>query len=318
MDELMNVSALYGPPDPQPRENPYNAFQAVSGTRLTAAGPTTDTDQSAYGNNNPQFYTQQAQNLNNAGPATFYQPVGAGYGVGVSPEPSQFTPSYYLRVHNRGSRSVRVSKGTFAGTGLPVFQHPKTVDDSTLFEFQQALPGSRYPMLVEMPSKAIYYKTVIVPTGQNQGVCYLPFEHELTERRAPSTTMGSTLVFADNDRDLALICAYLRQFAQMTQQVSQQTGQQTGQQAASISTANSSINPSQPYTQAPSQAPPQAPPQARAAEPVVQTQARVVAQPMPSQPPAQPPAAQGPSPLLSALFLIGGAIASKYLHDLGD
>lgn len=302
MDELMNVSALYGPPDPQPRENPYNAFQAVSGTRLTSAGPTTDTDQSAYGNNNPQFYTQQAQNLNNAGPATFYQPVGAGYGVGVSPEPSQFSPSYYLRVHNRGTRSVRVSKGTFAGTGLPVFQHPKTVEDSALFEFPQALPGSRYPILVEMPSKAIYFKTLVVPTGQNQGVCYLPFEHELTERRAPSANMGGTTVIADSDRELALICAYLRQFAQMTQQ-------QTGQQAASISTANSSINPTVSAT-----APPQAPPQPRAADPIVQTQARVVAPP--SAPAA--PAAQGPSPLLSALFLIGGAIASKYLHDLGD
>ena len=317
MDELMNVSALYGPPDPQPRENPYNAFQAVSGARMTSAGPTTDTDQSAYGNNNPQFYTQQNQNLNNAGPATFYQPVGAGYGVGVSPEPSQFSPSYYLRVHNRGTRSVRVSKGTFAGTGLPVFQHPKTVEDSALFEFPQALPGSRYPMLVEMPSKAIYFKTIIVPTGQNQGVCYLPFEHELTERRAPSANMGGTTVIADSERELALICAYLRQFAQMNQQ--------TGQQAASISTANSSINPtvSQPLpsSQPPrafGEAPPLAPPQARAADPIVQTQARVLA-PLPSVPAASAaPAPHAPSPLLSALFLIGGAIASKYLHDLGD
>ena len=158
-----------------------------------------------------------------------------------------------------------------------------------------------------MPSKAIYFKTLIVPTGQNQGVCYLPFEHELTEQRAPSATMGGTTVFADNDRDLALISAYLRQFAQVSQQ---QTGQQTGQQAASISTANSSINPQQAYAQAPQQA--------RAAEPVVQTDARVFA-PLPSAPAVPPaPAAQGPSPLLSALFLIGGAIASKYLHDLGD
>lgn len=306
MDELMNVSAIYGPPDPQPRENPYTAFQAASGARLTSAGPTTDVDQSAYGNNNPQFYTQQAQNLNNAGPATFYQPVGAGYGVGVSPEPSQFTPAYYLRIHNRGSRPVRVAKGTFAGTGLPVFQHPKAVDDSALFEFQQALPGSRYPLLVEMPSKAIYFKTVIVPTGQNQGVCYLPFEHELVERRAPSANMGGTLVFADNDRDLALICAYLGQFAQMGQQ-------QTGQQAASISTANSSINPTPAQVSAQAQAQPVA--QARVAEAVVQTPARVVAQP--AQAPAQAPS-QGTSPLLSALFLIGGAIASRYLHDLGD
>ena len=84
MDDMLTIAALYGPPDPQTRPNPYAAFQSVSGAQLTPQGPTTTQDPTGYGNNSPNFYTQQLANMNNAGPASFYQPIPPGSGAGVS------------------------------------------------------------------------------------------------------------------------------------------------------------------------------------------------------------------------------------------
>ena len=33
MDDMLTIAALYGPPDPQTRPNPYAAFQSVSGAQ---------------------------------------------------------------------------------------------------------------------------------------------------------------------------------------------------------------------------------------------------------------------------------------------
>jgi hypothetical protein len=282
MEEMMNPSSVYGPVDPQPQENPYAAFQAVSGTRLTSAGPTTATDQTAYGNNDPRFYTKQDQNLNNAGPPSFYQPIQQGYGAGVSPTPSQFTPAYYLSLHNRSDKMVRVAKGVFMPTGMPNFQPPRSVDDMCYFEFPQAQPGMRYPLLIELTQRAIYFKTVIVPTGQNQGQLYLPFERELIERNAPKVQIGAMVIYADSPQELSIASSYLRQFTQ-TPVANAQSGQMRG----SLSTANSSIN----------------------LDAVQQTVATPV---------ATPAAPSGPSPLLSVLLILGGAAAAHYLETLGE
>jgi hypothetical protein len=212
MDEMMNVVSIYGPPDPRPAQNPYAALQAASGVQLSANGPTTTPDPSAYGDNDPRYYTDLRANLNNQGPPVMYRPVPPGSGAGVSPMPSQFTPSYYLRVFNRGDKSVRVSQGCFNPSGFPEFPSPRNVDDSLLLEYPQASPGDKYPILVELPSKKILFKILSIPSGQNQLVFYVPFESELQDRRAPSANVGNITVYAENQQELVLICKYLGQF----------------------------------------------------------------------------------------------------------
>jgi len=212
MDEMMNVVSIYGPPDPRPAQNPYAALQAASGVQLSANGPTTTPDPSAYGDNDPRYYTDLRANLNNQGPPVMYRPVPPGSGAGVSPTPSQFTPAYYLRVFNRGDKTVRVSQGCFSPVGMPEFPQPRSVDDSLLLEYPQATPGNKFPLLVELPSKKILFKVISIPTGQNQLVFYIPFETELQERNCPKANMGNITVYAESQADLAIICKYLSQF----------------------------------------------------------------------------------------------------------
>ena len=212
MDEMMNVASIYGPPDPRPAQNPYVIFQAASGAQLSAAGPTATPDPSAYGDNDPRYYTDLRANLNNQGPPVTYRPIPPGSGVGVSPMPSQFTPAYYLRVFNRGDKTVRVSQGRFSPVGMPEFPNPRGVDDSLLLEYPQATPGDKFPLLVELPSKKILFKVISIPSGQNQLVFYIPFESELEDRRCPKSNMGNITVYAENQPDLMIICKYLAQF----------------------------------------------------------------------------------------------------------
>jgi hypothetical protein len=326
MDEMMNPSAIYGSVDPQPRENPYSKFQAFSGARLTAAGPTNDVDQTAYGNNDPTFYTDQLRNLNNQGPPSIYQNIQQGYGAGVSPTPSQFTPAYYLRIYNRGTRAVRVAKGAFEPSGLPAFQQPKSIDDSAMFEFPQATGGTKLPVLVELPSKAIYLKVVVVPTGQNQGQLYLPFETELIDRQAPRTSVGDVTVFADSPQELAICVAYLKQFSQFVHSGQQAGSLNTGaprpaaqqqqaqaQQQARVQQAQQQAQAQQAQAQQAQAQQAQQQAQARAQAEVTQTAARPV-----QAPPAAPPSNAPPSLLMSALLIIGGAIASHYLEGGGE
>jgi hypothetical protein len=212
MDDMLTIAALYGPPDPQTRPNPYAAFQAVSGAQLTPQGPTTTQDPTGYGNNSPNFYTQQLANMNNAGPASFYQPIPPGSGAGVSPYPSAFTPAYYLRVFNRGERSIRVSQGVLSTMGMPEFSSPREVDDSAVFEYPQATAGMKFPLMIELPSKSVLFRLVTLPTGPNQFVYYVPFENELVERGALKATIGKVTVYAESAPELALACIYLKQF----------------------------------------------------------------------------------------------------------
>jgi len=212
MDDMLTIAALYGPPDPQPRPNPYAAFQSVSGAQLTPQGPTTTQDPTGYGNNSPNFYTQQLANMNNAGPASFYQPIPPGSGAGVSPYPSSFTPAYYLRVFNRGERSIRVSQGVLSTMGMPEFSSPREVDDSAVFEYPQATAGMKFPLMIELPSKSVLFRLITLPTGPNQFVYYVPFENELVERGALKATIGKVTVYAESAPELALACIYLKQF----------------------------------------------------------------------------------------------------------
>ena len=212
MDDMLTIAALYGPPDPQTRPNPYAAFQSVSGAQLTPQGPTTTQDPTGYGNNSPNFYTQQLANMNNAGPASFYQPIPPGSGAGVSPYPSSFTPAYYLRVFNRGERSIRVSQGVLSTMGMPEFSSPREVDDSAVFEYPQATAGMKFPLMIELPSKSVLFRLITLPTGPNQFVYYAPFENELVERGALKATIGKVTVYAESAPELGLACLYLKQF----------------------------------------------------------------------------------------------------------
>ena len=212
MDDMLTIAALYGPPDPQTRPNPYAAFQSVSGAQLTPQGPTTTQDPTGYGNNSPNFYTQQLANMNNAGPASFYQPIPPGSGAGVSPYPSSFTPAYYLRVFNRGERSIRVSQGVLSTMGMPEFSAPREVDDSAVFEYPQATAGMKFPLMIELPSKSVLFRLITLPTGPNQFVYYAPFENELVERGALKATIGKVTVYAESAPELGLACLYLKQF----------------------------------------------------------------------------------------------------------
>jgi hypothetical protein len=282
---MLDVASIYGPPDPKPTLNAYAQFQSVSGSRLDAGGPTTQTDQSAYGNNQPNFYTTQDANLNNAGPPSIYQQIQPGYGEGVSAQPSQFSPAYYLRVFNRGNSTIRVAKGHFSPNGMPVFAAPASVDDSTLLTFDQATSGMKFPLLFELPSKALYFRVITIPTGQNQLVNYAPFETELRERSAPSANIAGVTVYADNLPELRVVTAYLAQFQ------SGNAPQPTPSHVSAYQNAQGQTIVNTPL-----------PPAPRPAQPAAQPTMRATA-----------PATKEPSLLTSAALLIGGVLATHYL-----
>ena len=248
MDDMLTIAALYGPPDPQTRPNPYAAFQSVSGAQLTPQGPTTTQDPTGYGNNSPNFYTQQLANMNNAGPASFYQPIPPGSGAGVSPYPSSFTPAYYLRVFNRGERSIRVSQGVLSTMGMPEFSAPREVDDSAVFEYPQATAGMKFPLMIELPSKSVLFRLITLPTGPNQFVYYAPFENELVERGALKATIGKVTVYAESAPELGLACLYLKQvLSPVDAQRSAQSPQVIQVQQAAAQIAKAQITPQQQY-----------------------------------------------------------------------
>jgi hypothetical protein len=321
MDDLMNPTGVYGSVDSQPMQNPYSLYQAFSGARLAAGGPTTASDQSAYGNNEPRFYTTQAANLNNAGPPSVYQPVQPGYGAGVSSAPSQFAPGYYLRLMNRGNRSVRVARGVFLPTGYPAFQPPVTIDDSNTMFFDQAQPGMKFPLLCELPSRSLYFRVITIPTGQNQLGLYIPFETELKDRKVPVVTVAGIPVYAESPAELQVVVAYLSQFQQRLQNPEpppapptpapapqQPTGgygsfRQTGEayqayQAAQQQAAQQAAQPQASQASAPSSPLPEV------------TPVRVVPQAQ-----AEPQQSQQPSLFSSALLLVCAAIATHYFQD---
>lgn len=209
MDDLLAASYNTGEAD-QP-ENPYAQFQAFSGARLGPNGPVMQVDQTAYAYNDPRYYSQEHANLNNAGPAARYQPPQPGNGAGVFSSPSQFAPGYYIRVHNRSNRTVRVAKGMFLPNGCPCFTRPESVDDALTLHFETATPGQKVPLLIEFPSRSLYFKVVTIPTGQNQLTLYLPFESELVERRSPVTRMGGYTIFADTMPDLQVASLFASQ-----------------------------------------------------------------------------------------------------------
>lgn len=291
MDNMLDVAAIYGPPDPQPTLNAYAQFQAVSGSRLEAGGPTTQTDQTAYGNNDPRFYTTQDANLNNAGPPSIYQNIQPGFGAGVSPQPSQFSPAYYIRVFNRGNSTIRVAKGHFAGSGLPVFSAPASVDDSTLLTFDQATSGMKFPLLFELPSKALYFRVITIPTGQNQLVSYAPFETELREKAAPSANICGVTVYADSLPELRVVTAYLAQFQEGTPPEPPRVSAYQNAQGQTI------VNTPLPPAPQPRATPPQPPMRATMR--------------------ATAPPSNEPSLLTSAVLLIGGVLATHYLSKKG-
>jgi hypothetical protein len=299
MDDMTNAFAIYGSPDPQPQENPYSLFQSFSGSRLTNAGPTTNTDQTAYGNNDPTFYTDQLANLNNQAPPSFYQPIDAGYGAGVSPVPSQFTPSYYLRIFNRAVRPLRVAQGAFLATGMPVFNAPRSIDDSSVFEFPQATAGMKFPILIELSQSTLFYKTVVCPTGQNQFVIYIPFESELSDSKLPCAKVGGNLVYAESMQDLQIATAYLSQFSEGAPSAAPPPSPKV---ASVTVTAEAVVTPRPP---APAPAPAPAP----------RPQIRRVAAPQPKPVQTKKRALGG---FGSALMLIGGALAAHYMDGTGD
>jgi hypothetical protein len=284
MDDLL--AASYGTGDTEQPQNPYSRFQAVSGARLGPNGPVMQVDQTAYAYNDPAYYSHEHANLNNAGPAARYQPPQPGNGAGVFSAPSQFAPGYYLRVHNRSNRTMRVAKGMFLANGCPCFARPEAVDDTLTLHFEQATPGQKVPVLVEFPSKALYLKVVTIPTGQNQLTLYLPFESELVEQRAPVTRMGGYTIFADTLPDLQIASVFASQAGLSAQPVVTQPPPVTAVHPADIT--------------------------------VTQPPPVTVAQPLPTTitPPVVPPASSGPSPLTSALMLGLGVLAARYLKDI--
>ena len=293
MDDLLN----YQSPDPQPTENPYARSQSFSGSQLGPNGPTNTPDPSAYGNNTPHYYTDLRANLNNAGPATHYQPIPQGSGAGVFSAPSQFATGYYVRVSNRGTRSVRVAQGWFAPNGSICFRPPVTVDDASTLFYDQATPGQKYPLLLELPSKALYFRVLTIPTGQNQLGLYVPFESELQERRVPCTNIGPYSVYADSVPELQAVAGYLAaSLSAGPQQPPQQQQQQQQQQF---------------YQQ------PQQPQNVGSTEPV---QGGIYVPPTQTPPPGSTPSEPRPatesSPLSSLMMLGLGVLAAKYMKDL--
>jgi hypothetical protein len=321
MDNMLDPNALYGDPDAE-FENPYARFQAFSGAKLAAGGPTTQIDQSAYGNNDPRFYTDQTQNLNNAGPPTMYQPIQAGNGAGVSAYPSTFSAGVYVRIVNRGMRTIRVAAGVFDRNGIPAFYEAASIDDSKPVHYPEAQTGGKAPMLIELPSKALYYRTVTFPTAPNQIMFYAPFESELQERRLPCAEFGHIKIYADSPNELRQISAYMQRISspapspyppqdqppypqQSPQYIHHQAAAQQQslyQQPPPLMTGNIAQGNQHPYPR-------------NAAQTVEVTPVRVMNTTAP-EPEPEPTAPRGPSMLTSALFLIGGVLATHYIQNL--
>jgi hypothetical protein len=317
MDNMLDPNAPYGDSN-APQENAYSRFQAFSGAKLTANGPTTQIDQSAYGNNDPHFYTDQTQNLNNAGPPSMYQPIQAGNGAGVSLYPSSFAPGFFVRIMNRGTRVIRVAGGVFDRNGIPSFYEAVSIDDSKPIHYPEAHPGGKAPMLIEMPSKALYYRTMTFPTGQNQAMFYAPFELELQERNLPRADFGNITIFADTPQELRQISAYMNRISspapspyppqdqppypqQNPQYIYNQAAAQQQslyQQPKPLMTGNIASGNQYPYPR----------PEAQDIE---VTPARVMSA---TEPETTTP--RGPSMLTSALFLIGGVLATHYIQNM--
>lgn len=275
MDDLLSPQNYFGSPNDPPQQNPFAASQPYTGAQLGPNGPTTTPDPSAYAYNDPRFYTDLRANLNNQGPVVTQQPIPPGSGAGVFSAPSPFSTGYYVRVLNRDNRAVRVAQGYVAPNGALAFQPPRTVDESTLLHYEQAVAGCKYPLLVELPSKALYLRGIAMPSAPTQISCYLPFETELRDNRAPTAQVAGLTLYADTPLELRFLAQYVG-----------------GAMAGSV----------QPQAPAPASAPaPAAPP-----APVAQAQA---------QAPAAAPAGS-PSALGSALMLIGGVIAARYLKEL--
>lgn len=275
MDDLLSPQNIFGSPNDPPQQNPFASSQPYTGAQLGPNGPTTTPDPSAYAYGDPTFYTDLRANLNNQGPAVRQQPIPPGSGAGVFSAPSPFSTGYFVRVQNRSDRAMRVAQGYVTANGALAFQQPRTVDETSLLHYDQAVGGCKYPLLVELPSKALYLRGLVMPTAPNQITTYLPFEAELRDGRTPSTQINGTVLYADTPLELRFLAQYV------------------------AGTMSGSVQPQQPQQ-------PQQP----------------VIQPQPVQPQVaqqQPAASQpvtGQTALGSALMLIGGVIAARYLKEL--
>lgn len=279
MDDLLSPQNIFGSPNDPPQQNPFAASQPYTGAQLGPNGPTTTPDPSAYAYGDPTFYTDLRANLNNQGPAVRQQPIPPGSGAGVFSAPSPFSTGYFVRVQNRSDRAMRVAQGYVTANGALAFQQPRTVDETSLLHFEQAVGGCKYPLLVELPSKALYLRGLVMPTAPNQITTYLPFESELRDGRTPSTQINGVVLYADTPLELRFLAQYVG--GAMSGSVQPQVQQQPA------------IQP----------------------QPVIQQQpVQQVAQQPAQQPAASQPSAQ--SPLGSALMLIGGVIAARYLKEL--
>jgi hypothetical protein len=280
LDDLLSPQNIFGSPNDQPQQNPYAGSQPYTGAQLGPNGPTTTPDPSAYAYGDPRFYTDLRANLNNQGPAVRQQPIPPGSGAGVFQAPSPFATGYYVRVQNRSDRSVRVAQGYITPQGALAFQAPCSVDETRLLHYDQAVAGCKYPLLVELPSKALYLRGLVMPSAPTQITTYLPFESELRDSNTPTAQVNGFTLYADSPVELRFLAQYVAgTMSGSVQQPPQQQQQQPQQQQ-----------------QQPQQPQPQPQPQTQQ-----QTQ-------------QQAPAAS--SPFASALMLIGGVIAARYLQEL--
>ena len=275
MDDLLSPQNIFGSPNDQPQQNPYAGSQPYTGAQLGPNGPTTTPDPSAYAYADPQYYTDVRANLNNQGPAVRQQPIPPGSGAGVFSAPSPFATGYYVRVQNRSDRAMRIAQGYITPQGALAFQAPCSVDETRLLHYDQAVAGCKYPLLVELPSKALYLRGLVMPTAPNQITTYLPFESELRDSRTPTTQINGVVLYADSPVELRFLAQYV------------------------AGTMSGSVQPAVPQQQQ----------QVQQVQQVQQAQT-------PTQPQQPPASAAVPSPLGSALMLIGGVIAARYLKDL--
>ena len=276
MDDLLSPQNIFGSPNDQPQQNPYAGSQPYTGAQLGPNGPTTTPDPSAYAYADPHYYTDVRANLNNQGQAVRQQPIPPGSGAGVFSAPSPFATGYYVRVQNRSDRSMRIAQGYITPQGALAFQTPCSVDETRQLHYDQAVAGCKYPLLVELPSKALYLRGLVMPTAPNQITTYLPFESELRDSRTPTTQINGVVLYADSPVELRFLAQYV-------------AGTMSGAAPPPPAGMRSSV---QPEAQTPVQQ-------------VQQTQ---------TQPQQQAPATQ--SALGSALMLIGGVIAARYLQEL--
>jgi cell division septation protein DedD len=178
---------------------------------------------------------------------------------------------------------VRVAQGYITPQGALAFQAPCSVDETRLLHYDQAVAGCKYPLLVELPSKALYLRGLVMPSAPTQITTYLPFESELRDSNTPTAQVNGFTLYADSPIELRFLAQYVA--GTMSGSVQQQAQAQ----------------PQQPQQQQPQQ------PQ--------QTQPQTQPQPQP-QPQTQQQAPAASSPFASALLLIGGVIAARYLQEL--